>query len=74
MLEDTFVATVSLGAPRTFHIRRKGGGPSRAWSLGGGDLLVMGGACQRAYEHSVPKVASAAPRIALIYRPVWERS
>lgn len=74
MPEDTFVATVSLGAPRTFLIRRKGGGPSRSWSLGGGDLLVMGGACQRTHEHSVPKVASAAPRIALMYRPVWERT
>lgn len=72
MLEDTFVATVSLGAPRTFLIRRKGGGPSRAWSLGSGDLIVMGGACQRTHEHCVPKVASAAPRIALMYRPVWK--
>ena len=71
MTEDTFVATVSLGAPRTFLLRRKGGGASMSWGLGRGDLLVMGGACQRTHEHCVPKVASASPRIALMYRPVW---
>jgi alkylated DNA repair dioxygenase AlkB len=71
MAEDTIVASVSLGAPRTFLVRRRGGGPSRSWSIGGGDLLVMGGACQRTHEHAVPKVASAAPRIALMYRPFW---
>lgn len=68
---DTIVATVSLGAPRTFLLRRKGGGPSRSWTLGSGDLFVMGGSCQRTYEHGIPKVASAAPRMALMYRPVW---
>jgi alkylated DNA repair dioxygenase AlkB len=69
---DTVVATVSLGAPRTFLLRPKGGGASRAWKLGQGDLLVMGGSCQRAYEHAVPKVARAGARMAVMFRPIWE--
>ncbi|HEY1959540.1 MAG TPA: alpha-ketoglutarate-dependent dioxygenase AlkB [Polyangiaceae bacterium] len=70
-LDTALVATVSLGSPRRFLIRPKGGGPSRAWTLSGGDLVVMGGTSQRTHEHSVPKVASAGPRVALMFRPVW---
>jgi alkylated DNA repair dioxygenase AlkB len=62
------VATVSLGEPRRFMIRPKGGGPSRSWSLGRGDLVVMGGSCQRDWEHTVPKTADAGPRMALMFR------
>lgn len=62
------VATVSLAGPRTFRIRPKGGGTSRCWSLGHGDLVVMGGSCQRDWEHTVPKAAHAPPRIALMFR------
>jgi alkylated DNA repair dioxygenase AlkB len=62
------VATISLGGARTFHIRPKAGGPSHTLSLGHGDLVVMGGSCQRTWEHAVPKVASALPRIALMFR------
>jgi alkylated DNA repair dioxygenase AlkB len=68
---DTHVATVSLGAPRTFLVRARGGGASRAWSLGTGDLLVMGGRAQRTHEHCVPKAADAGARIAVMYRPAW---
>lgn len=67
-LPHSIVATVSLGGPRRFLIRPAGGGESTAFDLGGGDLVVMGGACQRLWEHTVPKVASAAPRIALMFR------
>ncbi len=52
---DTLVAIVSLGAPRSFLLRPRGGGPSRHFDVGRGDLLVMGGSCQRTWEHSVPK-------------------
>lgn len=62
------VATVSLGAARRFSIRRKEGGAARAFSLGHGDLVVMGGSCQRTWEHAVPKVRSAEPRMALMFR------
>lgn len=64
----SIVATVSLGAARRFLIRPKGGGPGHAFSLGHGDLVVMGGSCQRTWEHTIPKVAAAEPRIALMFR------
>jgi alkylated DNA repair dioxygenase AlkB len=66
------VATVSVGAPRKFQLRPAGGGRSLSLNLGGGDLLVMGGTCQRTWQHHVPKLASAEPRIAIMYRPRWE--
>ena len=47
-----------------------GGGPSIGYDLGRGDLLVMGGTCQRTWDHAVPKVARAGPRISLTFRPV----
>lgn len=67
-IEDPIVALVSIGEPRKFLLRPKGGGSSRAFVLRGGDLLVTGGQTQRAWEHSVPKVARAGPRISLAYR------
>jgi alkylated DNA repair dioxygenase AlkB len=67
-IEDPIVALVSLGDARRFLLRPKGGGRSRAFLLGRGDLLVTGGRTQRAWEHSVPKVARAGPRISLAYR------
>jgi alkylated DNA repair dioxygenase AlkB len=70
-LPEALVATVSLGAPRRFLVRPTGGGPSLGLSLGWGDLVVMGGSCQRTHQHCVPKVAHADPRIALMFRPVW---
>jgi alkylated DNA repair dioxygenase AlkB len=67
-IEDPIVALVSIGEPRKFLLRPKGGGQSRAFLLGRGDLLVTGGKTQRTWEHSVPKVAKAGPRISLAYR------
>lgn len=71
-LAHSIVATVSLGGPRRFLIRPKGGGESTAFNLGGGDLVVMGGACQRLWEHTIPKVVSAPPRIALMFRHSYD--
>ena len=65
------VATLSLGGPRRFLLRPSGGGRSLALSLGSGDLLVMGGSCQRTWQHSIPKVKQAEPRISVMFRPVW---
>jgi alkylated DNA repair dioxygenase AlkB len=70
-LPNALVATVSVGAPRRFSLRPKGGGRSLSLSLGWGDLLVMGGTIQRTWQHSVPKTASAAPRISIMFRPAW---
>jgi len=67
-IEEPVVALVSLGDPRKFLLRPKGGGKSRALLLGRGDLLVTGGRTQRAWEHCVPKVAQAGPRISIAYR------
>jgi alkylated DNA repair dioxygenase AlkB len=71
-LPEALVATVSVGAPRRFLLRPYGGGRSFGYSLGWGDLVVMGGSCQRTYQHSVPKIARAEPRIAIMFRPTWE--
>lgn len=71
-LPEAVVATVSLGGPRRFLLRPQGAGRSLAFSLGHGDLFVMGGTCQRTWQHSIPKVSSAAPRIAVMFRPVWK--
>lgn len=71
-LPHSIVATVSLGGPRRFLIRPKDGGESISFDLGQGDLVVMGGACQRLWEHTVPKVASAPPRIALMFRHSYD--
>ena len=69
--EDTIVAILSLGAPRAFGLRpRGGGGPGRRYEIGHGDLLVMGGSCQRTWEHCVPKTSQpVGPRISVQFRP-----
>jgi alkylated DNA repair dioxygenase AlkB len=68
--EDTMVAIVSVGAPRSLLLRPRGGGPTLRHDLGHGDLLVMGGSCQRTWEHAVPKTARpAGPRISIQFRP-----
>ena len=68
--EDTMVAILSLGAPRAFLLRPRGGGRSLRYEVGHGDLLVMGGSSQRTWEHAVPKTAQAVgPRISVQFRP-----
>ncbi len=63
------VAVVSLGAVRRFQLRPHGGGRSIAFEPGPGDLLVMGGTCQRTWQHSVPKrAAPVGPRISVTFR------
>jgi alkylated DNA repair dioxygenase AlkB len=71
---ESLVATVSLGEPRRFLMRPTEGGASIALPLGRGDLVVMGGTFQRTWRHGIPKVASAGPRIALMFRPQWARN
>jgi alkylated DNA repair dioxygenase AlkB len=52
------VATVSLGARRTFALRRSGSSTiAHVLTPGLGDLVVMGGECQNDWEHCVPKTA-----------------
>ncbi len=68
---DTMVAIVSLGAPRSLLLRpRRGGAATIKRELGHGDLIVMGGSCQRTWEHAVPKTARpTGPRISVQFRP-----
>lgn len=68
--QDTMVAIVSVGDPRRLALRPRGGGESRSVEMGHGDLVVMGGSCQRTWEHAVPKVAAAGPRISVQFRPL----
>ena len=71
-MEEALVATVSLGASRRFLMKPTEGGASIAFELGRGDLIVMGGTCQRTWRHGIPKVAHAlGPRIAVMFRPAW---
>jgi alkylated DNA repair dioxygenase AlkB len=67
-IREPIIALVSLGERRKFLLRPKGGGASRTFLLGRGDLLVAGGCTNRDWEHSVPKVAQAGPRISLAFR------
>jgi alkylated DNA repair dioxygenase AlkB len=67
-IAEPLVALVSLGERRRFLLRPKGGGRSTVFSLGLGDLLVTGGGTQRRWEHSVPKVAAAGPRMSIAFR------
>ncbi|KUN89411.1 DNA repair protein [Streptomyces bungoensis] len=69
--EDTMVAILSVGEPRDLLLRPAGGGGTVVRRpLGHGDLIVMGGSCQRTWEHCVPKTTRAAgPRISVQFRP-----
>ncbi len=69
-VEDTMVAILSLGATRQLMLRPRGGGASLKFTLGHGDLIVMGGSCQRTWEHAVPKSTRATgPRVSVQFRP-----
>jgi alkylated DNA repair dioxygenase AlkB len=67
-LDDTLVAILTLGATRPFLVRPVGGGASIDLRPGSGDLLVLGGRAQADWEHSVPKVVLAGPRISVSWR------
>jgi alkylated DNA repair dioxygenase AlkB len=59
-LDEAVIPVLSLGATRRFLIRPEGGGPSTAIVTHGGDLVVMGGRCQKDYQHAVPKQKQVA--------------
>jgi alkylated DNA repair dioxygenase AlkB len=69
--EDTVVAILSLGTPRALLLRPAGGGGTALrHDLGHGDLLVMGGSCQRTWQHAIPKSARpTGQRISVQFRP-----
>lgn len=60
-MRNPLVATVSLGARRSFLVRPAEGGPvTRRHAPGEGDLIVMGGAMQHDWHHTVPRERSAS--------------
>jgi alkylated DNA repair dioxygenase AlkB len=69
--DDTMVAIVSVGAARPLLLRPRGGGPILRYALGHGDLIVMGGSCQRTFDHAIPKMSRInGPRISIQFRPL----
>lgn len=68
--DDTMVAICSLGADRKLQLRPRGGsGCTHSFTLGHGDVLVMGGSAQRTWEHCVPKTTRpVGPRISVQFR------
>jgi hypothetical protein len=71
VVTNPVIAILSVGAPRPLRLRPRGGGQSLSWSLGNGDLFVMGGACQHQWEHTVPKVRiTTGPRLSITFRSV----
>lgn len=67
--QDTMVAILSLGSTRTLALRPRGGGDSRRFTLAHGDLVVMGGSCQRTWDHAIPKTNDpVGPRISVQLR------
>ena len=70
-LDHTVIPVLSLGASRRFLIKANAGGRSTIVEASGGDLVVMGGRCQRDYKHSVPKQKTiAGPRVSLNFSPI----
>ena len=69
---DTMVAILSLGSPRQLSLRpRAGGHDTVRFPQGHGDLIVMGGSCQRTWEHAILKTAKpVGPRVSVQFRPI----
>ena len=77
-LDETLIAILVLGEPRPFRLRPQSSrqvqeGPESqeedvVLSPGHGDLLVMGGRCQRDFLHAVPAFNTDHPRISLTWR------
>lgn len=68
---QTVVAILSLGSRRRFLLRPTGGGASLRLAPAAGDLVVLGGTCQRTWQHTVPKCASAGPRVSVMFREAY---
>jgi alkylated DNA repair dioxygenase AlkB len=66
---EAIIPVLSLGATRRFLIRPVAGGRSTILKPASGDLVVMGGRCQRDWQHSVPKQkTTAGARISLNFQ------
>lgn len=72
--DNPIIASLSLGAPRDFHLRHKVD-PSlkHKMSLEHGSLLMMRGQTQSRWQHHIPKRAKADGRINLTFRTILRR-
>lgn len=71
--DQPFIASVSLGASRTFHLKHREDRSLRfRMQLEHGSLLLMGGAMQECWLHQIPKTRkSVGKRINLTFRKVY---
>ena len=65
---DSIVGILSVGERRPFLLRPAAGGASRRFMLGDGDLIVLGGTTQAFWQHAVPKLMHAGPRLSIMVR------
>lgn len=69
--DDVRIASVSLGDRRRFVLKHKETGAKMEFSLGYGNVLVMGGKLQQHWKHSVPRTKKAVgPRLNLTFRVI----
>ena len=65
------IASLSLGATRRFYIKSKESGERHAFDLSNGSLLLMSGASQQLWRHTVPKEPHVQhARINLTFRTI----
>jgi len=83
-LDDTIIAILSLGARRPWLLRPRSvrntldavdglRGATHDLQPGNGDLIVMGGACQQNWEHSVPYMSKLGVGIRISLQWRWAR-
>lgn len=72
--KNPMIASISLGASRTFHIKhRKDSSLKLSFSLVSGSCLVMGGNLQEDWVHAIPKTGKkVGARINLTFRYLYE--
>ena len=71
---DPVIASISLGAVRTFVLRHRKTREKRTLLLAHGSLLVMAGTCQHHWLHGVPKTEEpVGERINLTWRRILQR-
>jgi alkylated DNA repair dioxygenase AlkB len=67
------VPVLTLGHPRRFLIKPRGGGRSVRFVPRSGDLIVMRGRCQADWRHAVPKQSvPAGPRISVNFQSTFQ--
>lgn len=69
--KDPVIASVSLGASRSFDLKHNLNGRRLRFELNNGDLLIMGGELQHFWKHQIPKRKMiTSPRINLTFRNI----